>query len=120
MEREHSFWLGVVVAGQLADDMTLLSLTQEGNVGDYDYFADPEEVRKQHRNFHPSLRKALSHIDACKLWKVLDLPALDSWVSSSGGVVVIGDAAHGMLPHAGQVRLQNSDHDCGQRVRVLE
>ncbi|KAE9373728.1 FAD/NAD(P)-binding domain-containing protein [Stipitochalara longipes BDJ] len=38
----------------------------------------------------------------CKLWKVAQLPDLPTWVSSSGRVVVLGDAAHAMSPHLGQ------------------
>jgi salicylate hydroxylase len=38
----------------------------------------------------------------CMLWKVAQLPDLSSWVSSTGRIVVLGDAAHAMSPHLGQ------------------
>lgn len=38
----------------------------------------------------------------CMLWKVAQLPDLASWVSNSGRIVVLGDAAHAMSPHLGQ------------------
>ncbi|PMD41246.1 FAD/NAD(P)-binding domain-containing protein [Hyaloscypha variabilis F] len=38
----------------------------------------------------------------CKLWNVAQLPDLQTWVSSSGRIVVLGDAAHAMSPHLGQ------------------
>jgi 2-polyprenyl-6-methoxyphenol hydroxylase-like FAD-dependent oxidoreductase len=40
--------------------------------------------------------------EECMLWKVAQLPDLETWVSGSGKVVLLGDAAHAMSPHLGQ------------------
>lgn len=48
------------------------------------------------------MRQLLDHVDHCLVWKLVELPALPSWVSKNGNVVVMGDAAHAMLPFAAQ------------------
>ena len=39
------------------------------------------------------------------LWKVAALLDLPTWTSASGKVVLLGDAAHAMSPHLGQVHI---------------
>jgi salicylate hydroxylase len=55
------------------------------------------------------LRKALEYVPAeeCRLWNILSLPDLQTWVSSSGKVVLLGDAAHAMRPYLAQVSLSS-------------
>lgn len=36
-------------------------------------------------------------------WRIVEAPRLDTAISKSGKVVLIGDAYHGMVPHAGEV-----------------
>ena len=110
MTKEKTFWLGGGIMGlgdpvQSEYDMTLILASEEGKVGDFDHEGDPAEIRKQYAGFHLSLRKVLAHIDRCKLWRLTDLPPLDHWVSRSGKVVILGDAAHAMWPFGGQVSL---------------
>ncbi|KAJ5093829.1 hypothetical protein N7456_009690 [Penicillium angulare] len=40
--------------------------------------------------------------DECASWTLGKVPKLLSYASASGRVVLIGDAAHALLPHAGQ------------------
>ncbi|KAF8851417.1 FAD/NAD(P)-binding domain-containing protein [Acephala macrosclerotiorum] len=53
--------------------------------------------------FEPRVRKfaELVQPDNCFLWKISHLPPLPTWVSPSGKVAVLGDAAHAMVPHLG-------------------
>lgn len=58
-------------------------------------------------DFEPRVRKFVSMVkpEDCFLWKIAHLPKLKSWVSGSGKVAVLGDAAHAMVPHLGAVSL---------------
>ena len=52
------------------------------------------------RNFHPKLVRLLSYTTECGLWQLRDQDPLKTW--TRGRAIVIGDAAHPMLPHMGQ------------------
>ena len=51
------------------------------------------------------LRKAVEYVlaEVCRLWNILSLPDLPSWVTVGGHVVLLGDAAHAMRPYLAQV-----------------
>lgn len=68
---------------------------------------DVHALRKSVRMFEPRVRKLMDMVqpEDCFLWKYGYLPKLDSWVSSSGKVAVLGDAAHAMVPHLGMVHI---------------
>jgi salicylate hydroxylase len=63
---------------------------------------DLEEMKAYYAKFDPRISKALSKVSECLRWKLEDLPPLPRWVSESGRVVLIGDAAHAMLPYLAQ------------------
>ncbi|KAH6716333.1 hypothetical protein BKA61DRAFT_515910 [Leptodontidium sp. MPI-SDFR-AT-0119] len=60
-------------------------------------------LRQVVSDFEPRVRKMAELVkpEDCFLWKIAHLPTLKSWVSESGRVVLIGDAAHAMVPHFG-------------------
>ncbi|KUJ09262.1 FAD/NAD(P)-binding domain-containing protein [Mollisia scopiformis] len=58
--------------------------------------------KKIHEKWDKVLQKVLTHVDHCLKWKLAYIPPLNTWVSESGKVVIIGDAAHGMLPYMAQ------------------
>ena len=83
----------------------LLSFPSEQMVGTYEP-GDVEEMKGEFHDFDPVVRRILSHVDSCVKWKIAELPNLRAWVSKSGKVVLIGDAAHAMVPYLSQVGSQ--------------
>jgi salicylate hydroxylase len=66
---------------------------------------DVKHLRAAFADHETSLRKVLEYVPAeeCRLWNILSLPDLRTWVSSSGKVALLGDAAHAMRPYLAQV-----------------
>jgi salicylate hydroxylase len=67
-------------------------------------YNNDEELKKHmleiFSDFNSAPIKLLESADEPSVWKLYDLPALDSW--SSGRATLVGDAAHPLLPYAGQ------------------
>lgn len=76
---------------------------------------DVSSLIKRVEMFEPRVRKIAELVkpEDCFLWKLAYIPKLDSWVSPSGKVTILGDAAHAMVPHLGMV---NCSHTCHREV----
>jgi salicylate hydroxylase len=61
-----------------------------------------DEMKATYADFDPVIKRVLGKVKGCLKWKLADLPPLSSWVSESGRVVLIGDAAHAMVPYLAQ------------------
>jgi salicylate hydroxylase len=61
---------------------------------------DPEEMRASFPNAEPRLAKLLSLVTECSKWGLFTRPLTQNW--GRGRIQLIGDAAHAMLPNAGQ------------------
>jgi salicylate hydroxylase len=61
---------------------------------------DPDEMRRSFPNPEPRLEKLLSIVTDCSKWGLFTRPLTANWGRS--GIQLIGDAAHAMLPNAGQ------------------
>ena len=61
---------------------------------------DPDEMRASFPNPEPRLAKLLSIVTACSKWGLFTRPLTENW--GRGRIQLIGDAAHAMLPNAGQ------------------
>lgn len=73
----------------------------EPNVWNSD--GDVNDLRKRFNGFAPAIQKLLSYVSSCDKWQITHMPPDIDWISSSGKVIVVGDAAHAMVPHAAQV-----------------
>lgn len=72
------------------------------SVGAWNEPGDLEEMKLQYDSFDPTIRKVLDKVTSCLKWKLADLPPLSRWVSEKGRAVIIGDAAHAMVPYLAQ------------------
>jgi salicylate hydroxylase len=61
---------------------------------------DPDEMRASFPNSEPRLEKLLSLVTQCSKWGLFTRPLTENW--GRGRIQLIGDAAHAMLPNAGQ------------------
>jgi salicylate hydroxylase len=61
---------------------------------------DPDEMRASFPNPEPLLATLLSRIVQCSKWGLFTRPLTGNW--GRGRIQLIGDAAHAMLPNAGQ------------------
>ena len=61
---------------------------------------DPAEMRRSFPNPEPRLKTLLSLIQDCTKWGLFTRPLTENW--GRGRIQLIGDAAHAMLPNAGQ------------------
>jgi salicylate hydroxylase len=61
---------------------------------------DPDEMRASFPNPEPRLEKLLGLVTACSKWGLFTRPLTQNW--GRGRIQLIGDAAHAMLPNAGQ------------------
>jgi salicylate hydroxylase len=61
---------------------------------------DPDEMRLSFPNPEPRLEKLLNIVTQCSKWGLFTRPLTENW--GRGRIQLIGDAAHAMLPNAGQ------------------
>jgi salicylate hydroxylase len=61
---------------------------------------DPDEMRLSFPNPEPLLKTLLGTVAQCSKWGLFTRPLTENW--GRGRIQLIGDAAHAMLPNAGQ------------------
>jgi 2-polyprenyl-6-methoxyphenol hydroxylase-like FAD-dependent oxidoreductase len=71
---------------------------------------DPDEMRASFRDPEPRLAKLLSLVTECSKWGLFTRPLTTNW--GRGRIQLIGDAAHAMLPNAGQGACQGFEDAC--------
>jgi len=62
--------------------------------------ATKEEASEKFAGWHPAILQMLNGVDSLERWALFVVEPLATW--SKGPAVLLGDAAHGMLPHQGQ------------------
>ena len=61
---------------------------------------DPAALRAEFDGWDPRVGAVLAQVTACFRWGIYDREPLPRW--TNGRLTLLGDAAHAMLPHAGQ------------------
>ncbi|CAG8981713.1 hypothetical protein HYALB_00012865 [Hymenoscyphus albidus] len=70
--------------------------------GNWNEEGDIAELRECYEEWDPTIGALLGLVERVVKWKLGYLPPLERWAGRDGNAVVIGDAAHGMLPHLAQ------------------
>jgi hypothetical protein len=83
----------------------LVSEEQAGKEGEWYELGDLEKVRSKFSDFEPDVRTLLDMAkpEDCYIWRLSEMPPHEDWVSESGKIVIVGDAAHAMLPYTNMV-----------------
>lgn len=88
-ENLSSLYPPAIPSSQPADSPKVAATGWEGT-------GNPSELREFFSDFVNPVPQLLSHVTSAGLWGMRDLDPLDTWVS--GRAIVLGEAAHPMLP----------------------
>ncbi len=80
----------------------VLSHPGKATIGKWNEPGNLDEMKANYSHFDPTIKRVLENVTGCLKWKLADLPPLPKWVSDSGRVVLIGDAAHATVPYLAQ------------------
>lgn len=71
-------------------------------IGTYNRPVDLAEVAAKYADFEPVVRSLISKASSCHRWMLSEMPPVPSWSDPSGRLVLLGDAAHAMVPFVAQ------------------
>ncbi len=106
-ERVHQVWMGdgkhfmayPVRSGRLLNYVGFVP-TKDATTESWSAIGDRDELAASFDGWDPRVGRLLEAVETCFWWGLYDRRPLDSW--TKGRLVLLGDAAHAMLPHIGQ------------------
>ncbi|KAL8723399.1 MAG: hypothetical protein Q9225_000315 [Loekoesia sp. 1 TL-2023] len=85
------------------------------SIEEWNISAKTSDVLDEFQSFHPDLVATIAKATDVKLWKLLYRQPIPNW--HRGRLLLIGDAAHPMLPHQGQAGAQSIED--GAAIGIL-
>ena len=73
-------------------------------VGKQNEPASLDDMRIKYKTWDPVLTRIINKVPQCLKWQNAEIEKIETWISSSGKVALMGDAAHAMVPYMAQVR----------------
>jgi salicylate hydroxylase len=106
-ERVHQVWMGdgkhfmayPVRSGRLLNYVGFVP-TSDATTESWSAIGDRDELAASFDGWDLRVVRLLEAVETCFWWGLYDRRPLDSW--TKGRLVLLGDAAHAMLPHIGQ------------------
>jgi salicylate hydroxylase len=106
-EAAHMVWMGEgkhfiaypVRSGRLLNYVGFVP-TENETIESWSATGEVEELLASFDGWDPRIGRLLEAVGSCYWWGLYDRRPLASWIS--GRLVLLGDAAHAMLPHLGQ------------------
>ncbi|KEF52263.1 uncharacterized protein A1O9_11503 [Exophiala aquamarina CBS 119918] len=97
------FLVGYPISNNTRFNLAMVApLEDDTPVTAWNHPGDTNELRAQFSDFSPLVQKLTGLVEQCAKWMIAEIPKLNAWSSRSGRIVLLGDAAHAMSPHAAQ------------------